>query len=362
MITVTATELPRVLACNGSRLMPTVDLPQVVNSIRDEGVAAHWVAVQVFTRQVQDASALIDKRAPNGVIVSSDMAFYVTRYLIGIIRSVSSFNEMEYEYSFGEADWLINGRADFVGASGTTLFVDDFKYGYSLVEVDDNWTLIANALGYCRSTGFIPDTITFTIHQPRVWHRDGVVRSVSMTYDELQACFDKLAVAFLDMSDTLNTGLQCGRCHALIPCPAARRAGLNAIEATDTAYAEDMPNDAISVELENIERASKILADRGKALVDLARHRISIGKPIENYAIETQYGNRAWQDWVTSEMVSAMTGGKNVSKPGMITPAAAERLEINADLINTLTYRPIKGHKLVREKTDKRAKRLLGKT
>jgi hypothetical protein len=228
MLTTTADNLPRLMKCNGSRLMPAA-FPRVEenNTIRDEGNAAHYMANAVFRNEFS-IDELIDRKAPNGVIIDGVMADHVGEYL-----SALDCGEMEVETSFGVSGiWQINGRCDHrkYNASTDTLTIDDLKYGYSIVEPEMHWTLIAHAVGSCIGLGITPANVVLRIHQPRQFHPDGKIREWRITYARLMELYAEINATLSAPTDILTTSDFCRRCHALATCPAARKADMNAID------------------------------------------------------------------------------------------------------------------------------------
>lgn len=362
MFTTDATRLHRVMNCNGSVNMPAsfpdagVDDP----TARDEGNAAHWYAQQWFNNGDAHGRSLIGTKAFNGVIVTAEMAEYVAEYLSGI----EVCGEMEAVTTFGNDRWQVNARCDHWALCEVTdtLYVDDFKYGRTLIDVIGNWALLAHAIGLCILHGVQPRNIILRIHQPRPYHPDGKMREWRLSYTELTGYYQQIDATLSNLRNELRTGLEwCARCHALATCPAARGARMNIIDATSTTFSDEMPNDALGYELDTLRTAKKMLEAQVSALEELATHRLKTGQVIDNYALDNQYAHRRFKAGFDYEFLTAATGVDCSTKPGTITPAEAERRGINAAAIAALTERPLTGTKLVRVSADKRAQRLLGK-
>jgi hypothetical protein len=313
--------------------------------------------------EYSDPFELIERKAPNGVFITVEMAEHVDGYLTAIReRGEYITGGMEVDTSHGsEFLYQINGRADFSAfGADSVLYVDDFKYGWRLVEPEGNWTLISHAIGMVKRTGNVPSEVVLTIFQPRPYHYAGRMREWRISYQHLQQLWNELHSQLCNLSDTVITGFHCYKCHALATCPAARRADMNAIDATDTAIEADMPNEEISFHLDNIYRARKQLEATEEALEEIAKHRLRNGQKIENYAIEPGLGNRRWRENTSAEIIKALTG-VDVSKTGLITPAQAEKNGVPPDILAAFVERPQTGFKLIRENEKKRAERLLGK-
>jgi hypothetical protein len=352
----TADELPRIMQCNGSVVMPA-SFPAIDfdTSARDEGAAAHFMAAAVFRNEFS-IEEIVDRKAPNGYYMSAEMAEYVAQYLMAL-----DCGEVEVDTSFQLGNVRINARADHIKyrAETATLTVDDLKYGFTPVEPEMHWTLIAHAFGYVfRTKQCAPEWYVFRIHQPRPYHRDGKTREWRVSARDMEALYKQLHDTLNNLRDELQTGPLCRKCPALATCPAARAASMNAIDCTGLPYSDDMANDALSYELDLLNQAQSTLKSRLEAMQNLALHRLKHGQIIDNYASETGYGNRAWKEGFNADILSTMTG-KELRKPGVVTPAQAERLGVPEAVVQSLTYRPTTGVKLVRETASKRAQRLL---
>lgn len=355
MQTIIATNLPRFMPCNGSRLM-AASAPQIISNSadRDEGIAAHYMAKTVFDGEFS-IEELVDRKAPNGFYMSSEMADHVAGYLSNIQPG-----EMEIDTSYGSEHFRVNGRADHIYYSEDTLYIDEFKYGWSPIEPERNWTLISHAIGYCVIRQIKPKAIILTVHQPRPAHRLGKTRSWSLDYFELLGYYQQIATALTNPSDMLNTGPHCRRCDALATCPAARAASYNAIDASEVVFNDEIGNDALAYDLDALRLARDTIKHRLEALEELAAHRLRNGQVIPDYATEPQYGHRRFKPGWTAAMIQAVTG-IDAAKPGIVTPAEFKRRGASEILLSAVTDVPMTGLKLVKISADQRARKALGK-
>lgn len=368
MITVTADELPRLMNCNGSRLLPA-SLPAVEadTTARDEGTAAHYMALAVFRNEF-NIDELIDRKAPNGVYMTVEMVDHVQTYLDAIVHLERGkiASDVEIDTSFGNDAFRVNARADHTALSSDatadqTLYIDDFKYGWRLVEPEDNWTLIAHAVGYCLTRQITPARIVMTIHQPRPYHPEGKSRSWEITYSDLLDRYAHIKMTLENPSDKLITGLGwCGKCHALATCPAARKANMNAIDASEQAFSDDLDNGALAHELNTLRNAQSALNNRLDALEEMAKFRLKSGQIVDGYAVEIQLSNTDWKSGIDVAMMQMLTG-KNLARPKLMTPGQAIKAGISEDVIKPLTERRPTGVKLVRIDANKKAQKLFGK-
>lgn len=357
MIVVDAGNLPRILSCTGSYVMQADPVfTERDNTVREEGNAAHWLALTAFSGQ-HTVQELVDRKAPNGVYITADMAEHVSDYL----SAIGAGGQMEWGYTLNGQNYQINGRADHIRYDTQTgvLSVPDFKYGYTLVEPEMNWTLISHAIGYCIMNEIAPQQIVLTIHQPRASHPISRVREWSISCERLTQLFLTMSGTLNNPDNMLHTGSHCYKCPSFLGCPARQAANLNAIEVSHTAYYANISDADLAFTLDQINRAEKLLEQSKKAYQEQALHRICNGRVIDNYSVDDDLANRSWKPSVTAEMMQVLTG-KNLAKKDLITPRQAEQLGVSEDIVNAFTERKLKGKRLVRVSANAKAKKMFG--
>lgn len=364
MFETVATELPRILACNGSILLggqkpPSNDDP----TARDEGIAAHWLIEQAYNGRTVE----IGTKAPNGITITHAIAASVvdfTQHILSRKFRQNSRHGFEYDCILSSSDeWRISCRPDFWSFTESILEIDDFKHGFRIVEPQDNWTMIAYALALeneLTAAGIYVSNIVLRIHQPRVPHPAGTVREWRLTADELRNFYEYLDHTLRNLSNTLNTGPQCDKCPNVTICPAVRTASFNAVDVSLTAHSENMQDDTIGKELEILTDAEKRIKARKKQLEDLAIYRMKQGAIIPNYALERSFGNNVFKDDFAPEFLSAMLG-VDVTKKDVITPAQAVKAGASEQLVKTFSTRKETGLKLTRANANDRATRMFGR-
>lgn len=358
MIIVDAGNLPRALSCNGSLVMQADPVfTERDNTIREEGTAVHWLASAIFNKETTSLE-MVDRKAPNGVYITAEMAEHVDDYisLIDCAPNIQLF--VEWGYTLNGQNYQINGRSDCTAVNGSYLNIHDFKYGYTIVEPERNWTLISHAIGYCVENNVAPEKINFFIHQPRALHHLGRVRSSSVTYDELTALFHEMSGKLNNPDNVLRTGTHCYKCPSFFSCPARQAAELNAIEIAHNAYNANVENEELSFRLDQIHRARKLLEQSEKAYQEQASYRLKQGQIINNYALTADLANTSWKEGVTAEFLLALTG-KDFTKKELISPTQAKN-DLDETTFSLFTERKTKGKKLTRISADKRAKKLFG--
>ncbi len=338
MISVTATDLHRLMHCMGSHQMPRAVPVDANREARDQGNAEHWIAETLFngTGDVHPGMP-----APNGYIVTQEMINAVSTYV-----SALDCGAMEADTSWDAPHWSVRGRADHLVHSGRTLTIDDYKSGWRIVDPVMNWTLIWHAIGYILRNQVQPEIITLRIHQPRPYHPDGPLREWSFTYEQLLGFYYQIDARLSNPVFDLVTGLDhCAKCPAHALCPAARMAGMNSIDATSAVFDDSLPKDVLTHEIETLRMAQGTIDNRLKALEELVSHRIKTGEVFQGWALERRYGQRRWKAWITGQMLS-IAAGRDLTKDSLVTPAEAERRGVPKQAVEALVERPLLDPKL----------------
>ncbi len=351
----TATELPRFMACNGSRYMD--DFQSSIESdhtVRNEGDAIHWLAEQILTGK-HSISELVDRKAPNGLFITADMLEHSSEYISDMIDKPNLEIEVSGYLIYPNA--TITTRTDCRYIEGNTLYINDFKYGWGIVEPENNWTLIAYAMDYFQHCQHDIHHVVMTIYQPRPHHHKGHVRSWKITAEQLISYASRIFDTLSNPNDQLNTGEHCRNCPALTHCPAAHKAEMNAVDASEIAFNDNISDKVLSLKLDTIKRAADILKEAEKAYSELALHRLKSGQIIDNYSIDNDLTNEKWKDGISVDVVKAMTG-IDVSKPSMITPNQAIKKGVPETIVKSLCERQSKGVKLIRISANDKANKL----
>lgn len=355
MLKVTATDLPRLLTCNGSRMLEGNPSFNSDDTVREEGNAADWL-IQVVVAGQHTPDELVDRKAPNGVYITAEMVENLTEYLSWVCGK----GHIEVNCSHAGRTWEVRGRADHVWYDERTgvLYVSDFKYGWKIVDVEENWTLISHACGWMLQTGITPRHVQFRIYQPRPYHPDGAIRAYGFDAVTLLSRYKQMCDILDAPNDLLNTSKHCYRCPAMATCRAAQIAGMNAIDVSTRAFKSNPTNEQIEFLIVETEKAMSVLKQNLSAYEDLALHRLKNGEVFQNYVIQNDLGRETWSNDVSWELVE-LVSGVDVTKREMITPKQAIKAGVPVELVKRLTTRPNKGVKLVRRSADEHAKKFL---
>lgn len=359
MISLTATDLPRFIQCNGFTQMNGVENLETDNTVREEGNAAHWLVEQVFKGEFS-SDELIDRKAPNGIFITGDMADYCQEYIDHIIGK----GDIETNTSYKGQCWEIRGRADHVAVEGTQLFVDDFKYGWRPVEVEKNWTLLSHAIGWLSTNtdSVQVDEIIFRIFQPRPFHPNGTVRTWTLPKQELWDVYWKLLQVTLENPrNTLETGESCYKCKSRTNCPAAQICAMNAIDVSNQIFNSHLEGEKLTYVYEQLQKAQDVIKQNIDAYSDLITAKLKKGEKVPNYAVQTSLGSLQWRDNITPELMQIMTGRDDLSKQTLITPTQAKSKGVPEEVIKGMSERKSRGVKLVRVNETENAQNLFGK-
>ena len=355
MLSLTATELPKFMACNGFTRLGGVEPFNPSTEVTDEGNAAHWLCEQVY--HGENPEDLIGQKAFNGLFITEEMVENCREY-INFIKSTDCLVEKDTSYMGN--NWEIRGRADCIARiDEQTVVIADLKYGWRIVEPEMNWTLISHAVDYRRYCGKKPIKFIFRIFQPRPFHPQGPIRDWIISGVELDKLEEQLVAVLENPSATVCSGSQCYKCKSLSQCPAAQIAAMNAIDVANMAFDSEMTDDKLAWMLDNLKRASEVIKQSYEAYQDLALHRLKAGNKIKSYNIQTALGNTTWNDDVTPELLEILTG-VDCSVKKLITPAQAKKAGVPEDLVAQFTHRPDNGFKLVKIDENKLGNKLFG--
>lgn len=258
--------------------------------------------------------------------------------------------EMEAVTSHGvEGHWQVNGRADHIGFNNDQdiLDIDDLKYGYSIVEPENNWTLISHAVAWSKTHNHLPTQTRIRIHQPRPYHPLGSLREWIVSDMELVILANRIDATLSNPEEILRTGEHCNKCPKNGHCPAFRKAGMNAIDTLEHAFTDQFSDEQLADEYRLIEHASKVIKYRLDALKDMATDRVRNGKVLPGLALERTYSNTVFRKYITPKIAQVITG-RDLTKRKMMTPNEAKAYGVPELILQSITDRVETGVKLVK--------------
>jgi hypothetical protein len=120
------------------------------------------------------------------------------------------------------------------------------------------------------------------------------------------------------------------------------------------AFNDVLSDDDLATTKEVIDRALDRLKQLSDAYGELLVHRLDSGKVFQNWAKESSLGNRRWKAGITADNIR-LVSGISIEKPGMMTPAQAEKAGVSKLITKAFTERPNTGFKLVKRSAADRA-------
>ena len=363
-----ATSLPRLIQCGASKSMPGFTVPTPQSDDAREGNAAHWLATGALTGKITDLDEWTERKAPNGVYLTAEIVEAVRWYVEGVSKHGAGsrrFVETDMTAWNGDRSITIGCRPDHLfddGAQyGRRIYIDDFKYGWRIVEVESNWTLIAHACAYIADKVIDHDTMfEFRIWQPRPYHPAGKCRPWIVSAAHLMALREHMFNTLATNWTTLTTGPYCYKCPARSNCPAIRKASMSLLDTVEQAIPDDMTLDDLSLMMDALTVADHTLKQYKEAIAERITDAIGRGNVVRNYRLEPYEGALDWVDGIDETALRLLAKGKPVSKPApLLTPTQLKKA-IPPSVLATITYRKPGGLSLKRRDTDQMAQQMFG--
>lgn len=272
------------------------------------------------------------------VNVDSEMAHAVNEYIQRVKAYVMDKDYAGYhasEVTLDLSDWLPDqqGTADFVAIVGTTLHVDDLKYGKGVqVFAEKNEQGRNYALGVYSALAFLFEItrVVITIHQPRLNHVD----SEELNIDELLSWADDTLVPAYKLSiqhdaPRIPGGKQCTFCKAKGNCAALAAEMEHQMQEAFPILDKTKNLDPHLVPLE----MAKLAQTWSKAVEAYAIEQLEAGEQVfdgeEYYKLVNGKGSRAWQDETKARRKCAgmrLSRDEFMTEPKFKSPAQIEKL------------------------------------
>lgn len=353
--------LDRYMNCPGFAQM-TDTLPNLSNPAAEEGTAAGELLQAMLEQRTLKPN--VTGVAKNGVRFDSDMYFHLTPIAQEILAKnvmISCEERIDWVPAPGIA---IRGQFDIKYLLGDTLYIEDLKYGWKIVDVKENWQLLGYAIGVLLKLPERPKYIQFTIHQPRPHHEDGRSRVWKIAIEDLTNYYNMIQARMTEIasgSRELITGKHCKYCPAAANrCPAISRSMYDGISQVMYDFKQDDLTEAeIAEQLRLLEDVSSLVKIKQDSLNDLACMKIKAGATIPGYGVEDKLGDRSWKSDVTPEAIECLTGLRIVEQV-IMSPAKAEKLGVDKKLVKDLVERKHLGMKLTKKDYTKDAAKVFG--
>ncbi len=367
--------------CPGSvKAQQTVPELEESQESRD-GTASHWVGSSVliaYKRNTGDIDpySYIDKTAPNGVIITDEMAEAAELYIMEVLKVAQRCGGLQSMYieervdipqihdslSWGTPDCWIYDKANGI------LYIFDFKYGHRYVEIENNYQLVSYALGVMalvfHNYNGIQDqhiNVSMCVVQPRYFRADPV-RYWNVKGSDLRAHANIMRAAAenaLSDNPTIQSGPKCIDCNARHTCEGAQRAAMAGIDIAYEMSLVEYPAAALATEIEMLERAADAIKFRLSGMQAIALTRIKSGEHIPGLKAQSKLSRQNWNKPAAQVLVLGKMFGIELSKEATITPTQAIAKGIDATVINQYSGRTNGALQLVKSDSEL-AKKIFG--
>jgi hypothetical protein len=248
----------------------------------------------------------------------------------------------------------VRGKLDHVGINGDSLTIFNFHFGHKYINVRDDYRLIFGAIVTLSETG-VCDKVT-NIHlgivQPRVFCKEGSVRSYTLTRSELEQYRQPLInLINLDFKEGKNqtTGPECLNCLHRVNC--------EGLTSSVSGILEYIKGDPIEWRFSTVEekanqmslltKCAELLKSRLSGLEQELLTKALTGTRIPGYTLEASQGREYWKAPVDEVKNTALLFGANVVKETLITPKQAIKAGMDADIVKNLIETKTGAAKLV---------------
>ena len=321
------------LSCPGAPNLWKQVPKKAAGSFAEEGTAAHELSEKVLLG-TPNAYYYVGLQKFNGFDVTKDMAKHVTTYVDYVREAVNECGgvlTVEEKFDLG---WIYPGM---FGTNDAMVYDDltgeleviDFKYGAGVpVEVEANTQLIYYALGGQKGKDIAK--IKLTVVQPRCEHKDGPIRSWSLTHKELMGWAKTLkagAIATSKKDAQLNAGEQCRFCNANGCCPMLAK---QAVEVAQTDFVDAKPT-LPEVTALNDQQLARIVEHKTlieaflKEAKNYASERLQKGEKINGLKLVKGRGRRAWHPTRADEDSLVKALGGDIYDKTLLSVAKAEK-------------------------------------
>lgn len=328
------------MTCPGSvELIKRVDFHEPSSPSAEEGTLAHEVLECTIKKQELPKTA------------DEDMIYYANQ-TIEFIKSLGLPVIPEHSEKRVTIDWLIPGQFGtcdyfYYDQVSKTVYVIDYKYGFSAVEVENNSQLSFYAMDDGTWKDF--ERVVCVIAQPLAYHPDGPYRVWKADRIDIMRIAGKMEKAYqLAKSDSapLVTGNHCKYCKARGNCPAINKR-VNILKTILDAE-PPLTGDQLGKRLADIQELYELTGYAKSSLETQAMFKINQGETIGGFAVVPNIGRRTLKDEQTLLSLAPAFGvDPELLYEKKIKPLGKLEKELPKEVVNICTEQPNNGFKLV---------------
>lgn len=367
--------------CTGWVLMSQMypDADDCGNGEDAEGTATHEIGAFLIERAalgdfINDPNQIVGNVASNGIVFNDEMFDAAKMYadnVTEVMRRLAVFGgpnfgieqsikiPIVHEMSYGTPDMFLYDQRT------QTLYIWDFKFGFIIHEVYENWQLLnylAGLISHLNINGLLDQRIKVHLRviQPRANHRDGPIREWVTTLSNLRGYFNILhtnAHIALGNHSELKTGSHCRFCSARHACEPALKAGVGLYEVAAKPVPLELSPEALGVQLAIIKRAISQLEYLESGFDEQVKNLIRSGANVPGWVAEMGKGRLKWNRSINEVIALGDMLNKNLRKPVDVkTPNQAIKDGIDPGIIKLYSKKPETGLKVVPDTGNKAKK------
>jgi hypothetical protein len=354
--------------CAGSAALEQVFTPSEDSPEAREGTAAHHYVMEALEGRVHGVGVL----APNGHPLDAAMVQHGQTYMedVAAVRATLEpghvFKVETTVYPHSLVHPMNEGTPDTFALDYAVvrkrLVVWDYKYGHKFVDAYQNWQVIDYIAGifegYDLTLEDVRDMeISVRIIQPRNYHPSGNVRVWDTTGAVVWGLIESLKVAAHAAKQPgapTNTGSWCTDCDGRHACEAYKRVAARAMDVGGENTPDNLPLDALGLELQRLEIAAERIKGRLVGLQELAINYLDQGKAVPGWTKGYVNSKEVFRDAAKAIAFGDLMGA-DFRKADTVTPnqAVSKLVEKGFDkttataLIKDYSFKPTGAAKLL---------------
>lgn len=346
--------------CPGSVALLHLAPPGLPTDAAEQGTAAHYIVetrLNHWKEHNRDFDGVWPSYAPNDVSLYDEM-FEATDIMVDYVSEICCMNwsntYMERRVSLSDDMF---GTLDVGSYSPLYRHLDvfDYKHGRMFVPAVDNYQGAFYMIGAVRDLqerGLpLPLTVTFHIIQPNCYHHDGVIRTWTLTLEELYTWWEKIwAAAQRAGTHEFNTGSWCEYCPGTASCTAhweKTQGYLNQVIAMQPL--ESPSAEQIAERKRMLDEAMTFIKQQQQAVDVLAYHMVeNQGKHVPGYKLVQRNTHRKYIEGAADILLALRPdlADKALKPRELISPPNLIKI-IDNDVSSLLMYKPEAGKRLV---------------